>query len=157
MKNVVKRSFLTIPLVSLLLTSCGTAKYGASFYDDVEEQLTAVFIDFHTDPSGEKNLPTTQVYVVDSDRLYDEVFKPDYKKDIDFEKQFIVLFSFRSIYKNEHYLSSIDLSDGVLKIECDYKKGSPGTGYACAPYDRWCYIQMDIVEYNTISFVGEGR
>lgn len=153
------RAALLFPVVSLLLSGCSNIKYNGNFYDDLEEKLTQSFLDEHkiNTSSSQNDLPRQIIYVVDSLEKYNAAFKGDYKIDINYEKELMFLCSFVSTYKIDHHLSSLEIKDNVLTIECDYKKGIPGTGYACTPYQRWCAVTMSKVEYQSTIFIGEGR
>jgi len=150
---------LCFPIIAILLFGCSKVGHNAKLYDDVEGRLNVSFVSEHKlDISTWGTFePDSFVFVVDSVQKYGTAFNEDYQIDIDYEKQFLILHSFISFHRKDHYINSITVSDGALMIECDYKHGFPGMNFTCSPYQRWCAIVMDIVEYNSIAFIGEGN
>ena len=146
----------TLLVFSATLASCSGHKYNAQMFDDIEQSINIDFIENNKiNTSSIKDRSKQVIQPVYSDEQFEIVFKSDYKIDLDYNKQFLIVFSFTSIYKNGHYLKEISLNNGELVITCDFKEGAFNTGYACEPYQRWCSIKMDLVDYNEITFKGE--
>lgn len=144
-------------LIVLSVSSCSNVKYNGKLIDDVGQFVNESFASEHqvNTTFSKSDKPKKLFYEIDSDEKYKIVFKDEYKTDVDYGKQFLIVCSFVSIYKKKHYLDKLFLNNNTLVIECVHQKGADGSGYACAPYQRWCAILMDIIEYNTIDFTGE--
>ena len=155
-----KKNCLTGLLLSLFafsITSCADVKYNAKLFDDAQNNLLEEFVNNNEInlSSGESDKPKRIIYSVKDKETYDLAFKADYEVKVDFDKQFLIIFSFLSVYKTDHYLKKTDVQNGELIITCSCKTGKPGTGSACSPYQRWCFVKMDIIDYAAISFIGE--
>lgn len=157
MKYMNKRAALIFPLIAIFVSGCSNVKYNASFIDDIGQHINEGFA--HENEVNisfsESDKPKKIYYVVDNDEKYATAFNNEYKIDVNYEKQFLLVCSFVSIYQRKHNLDMLKITDGVLTIKCGHEKGADGTGYACSPYQRWCAILMDAVEYGAIDFIGE--
>ena len=144
-------------MLLFLIPACASNKFNSKYFDDIEKYIKEEFISEHeVNLSTKPNDKPKQIIIPVGDiETYNTVFKDDYRIDVDFDKQMIFVCSFFSIYRKEHYLEAVRLADENLVIECTHEKCAGGTGCVCAPYQRWCAIRMDIVEYSDISFVGE--
>lgn len=153
MKN---KTAILLFIIALSISGCSNVKFHGKLIDDVGQHIYETFANEHqvNITSSESDKPKKIFYVIDSDEKYDLVFNSDYKIDVNYEQQFLILCSFVSIYNLEHSLDKLDVSDNVLIIKCKANT-SFGRNWVCAPYQRWCAIKMDVVEYSTIDFTGE--
>lgn len=157
--NMKKRHLSRLSLLFLVfsIVSCSGVRYNAKLFDDAENDLGKEFVmanklNLSSKDANNKRLIIFPVTNVES---YHSVFVANYEMEVDFGKQFIIVFSFVSVYKKNHYLKSVDLKDGQLTISCYCKSSLIATGSACSPYQRWCFVKMDVVDYTSISFTGE--
>ena len=140
-------------LVACVISGCSSDRFHGRFFDDVEEHLKAEFVD--SNRIGTSSSENAVIYPMTSQSACQAVFYEDYELEISYDEQFVIVFSFVSIYQTEHYLKSINVHGGNLSVKCGCRSGKSGTGSACAPYQRWCMVKMDIVDFETVSFKGE--
>lgn len=154
MKN---KNAILLLLIAISISGCSNVKYHGKLIDDVGQHINENFANEHqVDITfSESDKPEKIFYAINSDEKYDVVFESEYKIDVNYEQQFLIVCSFVSIYRMEHNLDELDVSDNVLIIKCKSKKCADGTGCACSPYQRWCAILMDVVDYSSIDFTGE--
>ena len=152
-----KRIFLLFLLTILSISGCSNVGYHGKFFDDIEQNIAEDFLNEHqvNTTFSKSDKPKKLFYCVDDDEKFATVFKNDYVMSIDYEKQFLIVCSFVSVYKRGHNLNKLYLNDDALIIRCSHLKCADGTGCACSPYQRWCAVLMDVVEYKTIDFTGE--
>ena len=83
---------------------------------------------------------------------YNKVFNNNVEDlNVDFNKQVLIVYTFRSTDHRNLKLISANLQDKILEItfETIFKSG---TGDTSTPYQRWMVIKLDKVEIESVEF-----
>ena len=100
-------------------------------------------------------LDESKTLVIESQEALDEIFTEF--KEIDFEKEMVIVYCYTTIYVREQRLEKVSLDNGVLSIEFDVVDGKPGTGDATAPQTRTCVICLDKVVATEVKITYNGQ
>ncbi len=165
---MVKRiAFLCITIIISLcvLAGCGnnSIKYNAVLYDNANDWIREEFLNenrtrgAYFDIGGEinsadKSNPKSRTFIVDNQEEYDEIFISDLNEfDFDFDNQMLIVFTFTTIYHRNNKIKSLDMQNGILKI--NYKMESKsGVGDASVPYQRWFVVKLDLLNIDSVEF-----
>lgn len=101
------------------------------------------------------DLSESKTFIIEDQNMLDEIFS-DFK-DVDFEKEMVIVYYYTTIYIREQKLEKVSLENGVLNIEFDVVKGKPGTGDATAPQTRTCVICLDKVTATEVRITYNGQ
>ena len=141
---------LVLALITILvcLVSCSKIEYNAVILKD-GFTFNDSWLDSNNDPIQNKT------FVIDSREALDELFT-DFK-EIDFDKETVIVYCYTTIYVREQKLEKVSLENGVLSIEFDVVDGRPGAGDATAPQTRACVICLDKVAATNVIITYNGQ
>ena len=96
-------------LIVLSVSSCSNVKYNGKLIDDVGQFVNESFASEHqvNTTFSKSDKPKKFFYEIDSYEKYKIVFKDEYKTDVDYGKQFLIVCSFVSIYKKKHAIINL--------------------------------------------------
>ena len=99
-----------------------------------------------------KTIPSNYTFIVSDAATYDEIFiENELYEDIDFDKEILVVYSYKSTYVSDYFLTKVVVQSGVLKVVAKrYHKRL--TGDACQPYQRWVVIRLDKVDFSSFDY-----
>lgn len=141
---------LLLTIITLLVCFVGCSKFE---YNTVI--LKEGFTFNETWIKNNDKLSENKTFSIDNQDTLDEVFS-DFK-DIDFEKEMVIVYCYTTIYVREQKLEKVSFENGVLSIEFDVVKGKSGTGDATAPQTRACVICLDKLETTEVKVTYKGQ
>ncbi|MGN1372575.1 MAG: hypothetical protein ACI4VK_00850 [Candidatus Coproplasma sp.] len=136
----------------LFVVGCSNVKYNAVLYDNAEGWIREDFagenlIDYFRDGSS-----ANKTFIVDSQEEYNSIFLENADGlSVDFDSQMLAVYTFISFNYRNNYLTSTEVSDGVLTLT--YKmEDKPGIGDTCVPYQRWFVVRLDKLDVESVVF-----
>ena len=154
---------LSVIMLSCALTSCSALniiKYNAKLYSDAHKWINEDFLKenmvygaFYNNENGERVYdrisPKSRTFVIENDEQYNQVFK-EKSLDVDFEKEFIILYVFSDTSPREYVLTGLKLNDKKLIIQIKLQFSLADD--ACMPTQRCLVLKMDKVEVENVEF-----
>lgn len=153
-----KRYKITVVCIVLLivlssLSACGKVKYNAELYYDVSGWINEDFASENlVRISPYDDYPTSLNFIVTGEEEYNRIFKENIDAlKIDFDKQMIIVYTFRTVSHRKARLYSLNIKDDALKIT--YKEEEKyGVGDASRPYQRWLAVKLDKIAVSSVLF-----
>lgn len=156
--------FVTIFACLILTVGCNT--YNAKLYNadnwinnDFAEDNLIRNVYYSQSGSGENVLsddetyPESRTFIVENSEVYNRIFNNDIENfDVDFNKQMLIVYTFRDINHRNLKLISVNLQDAILRITFESISKS-GIGDTCMPYQRWIVIKLDKIEVKSVEFI----
>lgn len=150
---------------SLIMMGCSNLSYNAKLYN-ADNWINNDFADnnlirnvyYSRSDSDEKffsddeTYPESRIFIIEDLEEHNTIFNNDIEDlNVDFNKQVLILYTFRAINHRNLKLTSVNLQDKILKItyETIFKSG---TGDTSTPYQRWIVIKLDKVEMEAVEF-----
>lgn len=87
-------------------------------------------------------LPAWRTVVITNHQDFSVALGENRLPEPDFEKEMLVLYTYTSTYRREIRIKSISTSGDALKISLEIEDGTPGTGDACQPYQRFVAVRL---------------
>lgn len=100
-------------------------------------------------------LPGSRTFIIDNQETLDEIFAEF--KEMDFEKEMVVVYCYTTIYVREQKLEKVSFEKGVLSVEFDVVRGKIGAGDATAPQTRTCVLCLDKLETTEVNIAYNGQ
>lgn len=103
--------------------------------------------------SDDETYPESRTFIVENSEVYNRIFNNDIENfDVDFNKQMLIVYTFRAINHRNLKLISVNLQDAILRITFESISKS-GIGDTCMPYQRWIVIKLDKIEVKSVEFI----
>ena len=135
------------------MAACGKVKYNAELYDDASDWINEDFASENlVRISPDDDYPTSLTFIVTGEEEYSRIFKENIDElKVDFDKQMIIVYTFRTVSHRKAELYSLNIKDDALKIT--YKEEEKyGVGDASRPYQRWFAVKLDKTIVSTVLF-----
>ena len=111
------------------------------------------------DENGEENYdentPKSRTYLIKTQTELDEVFSKF--PEIDFEKEMVVVYCYRTVYIRKQVLEKVVLDGAVLNVEFNVVKGKIGHADASAPQRRMLVIKLDKLDITETNITYNGQ
>ena len=168
MKNI--KTLLTIGLAVLLIFSMSISLAGCKQIDHnaviitegityQEEWLANNHIYGAYGENGEENYdentPKSRTYILKNQDELDEVFSEF--SEIDFEKEMVLVYCYRTIYIRKHVLEKVVLDGTILNVEFNVVKGKMGHADASAPSIRMLVLKLDKLDITDANITYNGQ
>lgn len=102
--------------------------------------------------SDDETYPESRTFIIENLEEYNKIFNNNIEDlNVDFNKQMLIVYTFRATDHRNLKLISVNLQDKLLKITFETIFES-GTGDTSTPYQRWIVIKLDKVEMESIEF-----
>ncbi len=154
MKRYKITAFFTVLLIVLSsLSACGKIKYNAELYDGASDWINEDFASGNlVRISPYDDYPTSLNFIVTGEEEYNRIFKENIDElKVDFDKQMIIVYTFRTVSHRKAELYSLNIKDDALKIT--YKEEEKyGVGDASRPYQRWFAVKLDKATITSVLF-----
>lgn len=150
---------------SLFMMGCNHSSYNAKLYDasnwinnDFADNNLIRNVYYSQSDSDEKfflddeTYPESRTFIIENLEEYNKIFNNNVEDlNVDFNKQVLIVYTFRSTDHRNLKLISANLQDKILEItfETIFKSG---TGDTSTPYQRWMVIKLDKVEIESVEF-----
>lgn len=144
---------LAMFIVLCNMAACGKVKYNAELYDDASDWINEDFASENlVRISPDDDYPTSLTFIVTGEEEYSRIFKENIDElKVDFDKQMIIVYTFRTVSHRKAELYSLNIKDDALKIT--YKEEEKyGVGDASRPYQRWFAVKLDKTIVSTVLF-----
>ncbi len=139
-----------------LLTGCNN-KFHAELYDNAAEWIKEEFKNdnrtkgaYYDDEADSLAYTPTRTFIVNAKEDYDIIFADSFK-EVDFEKQTVIVHTFTIEYTQPAKIKSIKQDDGELVIDYEIELVR-GTGSASQPFQRWFVVTMDKTQISSVTF-----
>lgn len=164
---VMKLKALSVVIVCCLafsLFGCSNLSYNAKLYNadtwinnDFADNNLIRNVYYSQSDSDEKffsddeTYPESRTFIIENLKEYNKIFNNIEDLNVDFDKQVLIVYTFRATDHRNLKLISVNLQDKILKItfETIFKSG---TGDTSTPYQRWIVIKLDKVEMEAVEF-----
>lgn len=145
--------YIAFSILIFTLNSCKINNdYNAVFYDDATNWISDEFLVENKVEFEGTNYPKTLVFVIKNDDRFQEIFKNEIEDlNINFEKQFLAIYTFSTVYHRKYNLVNIIDKDAIITINFSMEKKN-GIGDASMPYQRWFVIKLDNIDFTSIVF-----
>ena len=154
MKRYKITAFFTVLLIVLSsLSACGKIKYNAELYDGASDWINEDFASGNlVRINPDDDYPTSLTFIVTGEEEYNRIFKENIDElKVDFDKQMIIVYTFRTVSHRKAELYSLNIKDDALKIT--YKEEEKyGVGDASRPYQRWFAVKLDKATITSVLF-----
>lgn len=154
MKRYKITAFFTVLLIVLsVFPACGKVKYNAELYYDASDWINEDFASGNlVRISPYDDYPTSLNFIVTGEEEYNRIFKENIDElKVDFDKQMIIVYTFRTVSHRKARLYSLNIKDDALKIT--YKEEEKyGVGDASRPYQRWFAVKLDKAIVSSVLF-----
>lgn len=144
---------LAMFIVLCNMAACGKVRYNAELYDDASDRINEDFASENlVRISPDDDYPTSLTFIVTGEEEYNRIFKENIDElKVDFDKQMIIVYTFRTVSHRKVKLYSLNIKDDVLKIT--YKEEEKyGVGDASRPYQRWFAVKLDKTTITSVLF-----
>ncbi len=164
MKKIIH--YLTTMYLSLFfMMGCGNSYYNAKLYD-ATNWINSYFANnnlirnvYYSQSDSDEKLfldeetyPESRTFIIGNLEDHNKIFNDNIEDlNVDFNKQELIVYTFRSTDHRNLKLISVNLQDKILKITFETIHKS-GTGDTSIPYQRWIVIQLEKVEMESIEF-----
>ena len=153
-----KRYKITAVCIVLLIVlsvfpACGKVKYNAELYYDASDWINGDFASGNlVRISPYDDYPTSLTFIVTGEEEYNRIFKENIDElKVDFDKQMIIVYTFRTVSHRKARLYSLNIKGDALKIT--YKEEEKyGVGDASRPYQRWFAVKLDKTTITSVLF-----
>ncbi len=151
-------ALVSVAVLLVSLCACGN-NYHAAVYNDqaaewirtefAAENLTSgIYIDGADTVTDSETYPRTRAFLVDTQEVYDEIFKPDTQIPVDFDHEMLVVCTFTSTYVRPVEITKIKQNGETLSVTLKEKQKSDfffavRVSAACQPYQRYVVLKMD--------------
>lgn len=104
--------------------------------------------------SDDETCPESRTFIIENLEEHNTIFNNDIDIEdlnVDFNKQMLIVYTFRATDHRNLKLISVNFQDKILKItfETIFKSG---TGDTSTPYQRWIVIKLDKVGMEAVEF-----
>ena len=156
-------AFLLMLCMSVSLVGCGKIDHNAIIIADgityQEEWLDNNHVYGAYDENGEENYdentPKSRTYLIKNQDELDEVFSEF--SEIDFEKEMVLVYCYRTIYIRKQVLEKVVLDGNVLNVEFNVVKGKIGHADASAPSIRMLVVKLDKLDIAEVNVTYNGQ
>ena len=77
--------------------------------------------------------------------------------EIDFEKEMVLVYCYRTIYIRKQVLEKVALDESVLNVEFNIVKGKIGHADASAPQRRMLVVKLDKLDITEVNITYNGQ
>ena len=156
-------AFLLMLCMGISLVGCGKIDHNAIIIADgityQEEWLDNNHVYGAYDENGEEkydeNTPKSRTYILKNQDELDEVFSEF--SEIDFEKEMVLVYCYRTIYIRKQVLEKVVLDGNVLNVEFNVVKGKIGHADASAPHRRILVVKLDKLDIEEVKITYNGQ
>ena len=156
-------AFLLMLCMSVGFVGCGKIDHNAIIIADgityQEEWLDNNHVYGAYDENGEENYdentPKSRTYILKNQDELDEVFSEF--SEIDFEKEMVLVYCYRTIYIRKQVLEKVALDESVLNVEFNIVKGKIGYADASAPHRRILVVKLDRLDITEANITYNGQ
>ena len=103
----------------------------------------------------DENTPKSRTYILKNQDELDEVFSEF--SEIDFEKEMVLVYCYRTIYIRKQVLEKVALDGNVLNVEFNVVKGKIGHADASAPSRRMLVVKLDKLDITEVNVTYNGQ
>ena len=103
----------------------------------------------------DENTPKSRTYLIKNQDELDEVFSEF--PEINFEKEMIIVYCYRTIYIRKQVLEKVVLDENVLNVEFNVVKGKIGHADASAPSRRMLVLKLDKLDITKANITYYGQ
>ena len=156
-------AFLLMLCMSVSLVGCKKIDHNAIIITDgityQEEWLEENHVYGAYGENGEENYdqntPKSRTYILKNQDELDEVFSEF--SEIDFEKEMVLVYCYRTIYIRKQVLEKVALDESVLNVEFNIVKGKIGHADASAPHRRILVVKLDKLDIEEVKITYNGQ
>ena len=156
-------TLLLMLCISVSLAGCKKMEHNAVIITDgiryQEEWLKENHVYGAYDENGEENYdentPKSRTYIIKTRTELNEVFSEF--PEIDFEKEMVLVYCYRTIYIRKQVLEKVVLDGNVLNVEFNVVKGKIGHADASAPSRRMLVVKLDKLDITEVKITYNGQ
>ena len=103
----------------------------------------------------DENTPKSRTYILKNQDELDEVFSEF--PEIDFEKEMVLVYCYRTIYIRKQVLEKVELDGIVLNVDFNVARGKLGHADASAPSRRMLVLKLDKLDITEANVTYNGQ
>lgn len=103
----------------------------------------------------DENTPKSRTYIIKTQTELNEVFSEF--PEIDFEKEMIIVYCYRTVYIRKQVLEKVVLDGNVLNVEFNVVHGKLGHADASAPSRRMLVLKLDKLDITEANITYNGQ
>lgn len=173
MKIMTKKAIAVFSVMAIFMTfivaGCGddnAMPYHSEIYDNAVEWVDSDFaknnlirnVYYYNDETGETmntnddSYPLLRTFTIkSSDECYKVFVENTENINADFDKQILIVYTFRDINHRKLELIAIELKNDILQIELK-SESRHGVGDTSMPYQRWIVVKLDRLDFSSVEF-----